>query len=194
MATMKLADTPQWTVPATPAKRRRFFAVGLALAGAALFGVLAPAQASLVVSPTSLTLNLTSGDTGVVRGDITNLTGTDLRSGDFFGSFSGFPSDVLLIDQLLGLTDLAIDDRTVTRGLDLFTVQLLPGAQAGQSYFIEFFFGDVNGSFSSTSTLTVNVQGTQGVPEPGVVPLVGAGLFWLAMAGRRRAAQHAQEV
>lgn len=193
MATLRWMNAPQQAAATLPAERRRFFAASLVLAGAAWFGALAPAQAALVVAPISLTLNLAAGDLGVVRGDITNTTNFDLRSGDFFGSFSGFASDTLIIDQLLGLTDVGIDDRAITRNLDLFSVQLGAGAQAGQSYQFEFFFIDINNNQSSTSIFTVNVQGAQAVPEPGAVSLVGAGLFWLAMSGRRRQPQPTRE-
>ena len=68
--------------------RRRSLAILVALAAAACLGTTAPAHAALVVSPTPLTLELASGDVGVVRGDITNTTGFDLLSSDFFGSFT----------------------------------------------------------------------------------------------------------
>jgi hypothetical protein len=174
-------------------QRRAWLAGALVVAATAWLGALAPAQAALVVSPTSLSLELAPGETGIIRGDITNTTGFDLLSTDLFGSFSGYPSDALVIDQLLGLTDLSIDDRAVTRGLELFSVQLGAGAVAGQSYSIEFFFGDINGNFSPSATVLVTVPGAQPLPEPGIAWLLGCGMLGLAATSRCRRPHVTQE-
>lgn len=180
----------------SPVGVRRGLMVGaLLLASAGWLGVALPARAELVVSPTTLTLDLTPGALGIVRGDITNTTGFDLLSSDFFGSFSGFPSDALIIEQLLGLTDEAIDDRAITRGLDLFSVQLGVGARSGERYEIEFFFGEaVGGNFSPSAIVQVTVPSTQVVPEPAVAWLVGGALLGLAATRRRTLSPNPQEV
>lgn len=180
----------------SPAGGRRGLILGtLLLAAAGWLGVVLPARAGLVVSPTVLTLDLAPGALGIVRGDITNTTGFDLLSSDFFGSFSGFPIDALIVGQLLGLTDVAIDDRTITRGLDLFSVQLGVGARAGERYEIEFFFGDaVGGNFSPSAIVQVNVPGMQAMPEPSVAWLVGGALLGLAATRRRSPSPNPQEM
>jgi hypothetical protein len=180
----------------SPAGVRRGLMVGaLLLASAGWLGVALPAWAELVVSPTTLTLDLTPGALGIVKGDITNTTGFDLLSSDFFGSFSGFPSDALVVEQLLGLTNEAIDDRAITRGLDLFSVQLGVGARAGERYEIEFFFGEaVGGNFGPSAVVQVTVPGTQVVPEPSVAWLVGGALLGLAATRRRSPSPNPQEL
>lgn len=170
-----------------PACGRRGLLVGaLLLTGAMWLGLVLPARAGLVVTPTSLTLDLYPGALGIVRGDITNTTGFDLRSSDFFGSFSGFPSDALIVEQMLGLTDIAIDDRAVTRGLDLFSVQLGAGARVGDHYEIEFFFGEgIGGNFGPASRVLVAVPDTNKVPEPSLPWLLGVALLSLGVSRRR---------
>ena len=174
--------------------RRRHGLLGaLALVGAVWLGAMAPAQAELVVSPTTLSLEVAPGGIGTVFGDITNTTGFDLLSTDLFSSVSGYPSDALVIDQLLGFTDIAIDDRAVTRGLELFSVQLGAGAVPGQSYSVDFFFSDINGNFSPTATFLVTVPGTLPMPEPDVAWLLGIGMAGLAATRRRRPRHLEQE-
>ncbi len=175
------------------ASRRSAILRALVLAGTAWLGMAAPAQAALVVTPSTLVLELAPGAVGIVRGDITNTTGFDLLSTDFFGSFSGFPADALIVDQLLGLTDIAIDDRSVARDLALFSIQLGASAMAGDRYAIEFFFGDINGNFSEAAMVFVDVPGGQQIPEPSVAWLVGSGLLGLAAARRRRPLPTLQE-
>lgn len=172
--------------------RRSAMLRALVLVGTAWLAMVAPAQAALVVMPNTLVLELESSAVGIVRGDITNTTGFGLLSTDFFGSFSGFPADALIVDQLLGLTDVVIDDRSIVRDLALFSVQLGVGAQTGERYAIEFFFGDVNGNFSEAATVFVDVAGAQQISEPGVAWLVGGGLLGLA-ASRRRPPSSPQE-
>lgn len=172
---------------------RRGLKVGaLLLASAGWLGMATPARAELVVSPTTLTLDLMPGTLGIVQGDITNTTGFDLLSSDFFGSFSGFPQDALVVEQILGLTDEAINDRAITRGLDLFSVQLGVGAIAGSRYEIEFFFGEaIGGNFSPSAIVQVTVPA---VPEPSVSWLFGCGLLGLATIRRHSSTRNPQEV
>lgn len=178
-----------------PTRLRRGVLVGaLLVASLGWLGLAQPARAALVVAPTTLQLDLTPGATGIVRGDITNTTGVDLRSTDFLGSFSGFADGALIIDQLLGVTDLLIDDRVITRGLDLFSVQLGANAVAGASYFVEFFFGEsVGGNFSESAVVRINVAGAQGVPAPSAAWLVAGGLLGLAAMRRRNPSPNPQE-
>ncbi|MDT7838907.1 hypothetical protein [Aquabacterium sp. OR-4] len=164
------------------------------LAGAVLLGAGVPAQAALLVTPTGTSIELAPGALSVVRGDITNTTGFDLGSGDLFGSFSGYPSNALIIEQLLGLVPLSIDDRAITRDLELFSVQLGSGALPGQTYTIEFFFGDVNGSFSEVATYSVTVAQGHSIPEPGMAWLAGISLLGLAAGRRRGSLRGAQEI
>lgn len=163
--------------------RRSAIVATLVFVGTAWLGMAAPARAALVVSPKALVLEVAPGAVGIVRGDITNTTGFDLLSTDLFGSFSGFPADALIVDQLLGLTDIAIDDRSIARDLALFSVHLGASAIAGDRYEIEFFFGDINGNFSEAAAVIVDVPQ---VPEPSVAWLLGSGLLGLAAACRRR--------
>lgn len=180
---LDLAPTPADQLPV--AGRRRCVLGALAVATAALLGTMGEACASLIVAPTPVAFDLVPGQLGIVRGDITNTTGFDLLGSDFFASFSGYDVNTLVVEQLLGLTAVALRDRTVTRDVALFSVQLGAAAQAGQRYAVEFFFGDVNGNFSVPATVEVNVRGSQAVPEPGTAWLVGGTLLALAVNSRR---------
>ena len=160
----------------------------LALLAFVWLGGTSAAHADLVVMPTNLSFNLEVGQTWTVSRDITNTTGFTLQGTDFFGSFSGFSSDALLVNQVLGLTPITINDRTIARGVDLFSVQLGSGALAGQSYPLEFFFGDANGNFSAATTIVVTFVGAQQVSEPGGLALATCALFGLVASKRRRVA------
>ena len=155
-------------------------------------GAVAPAAAALVISPTSLSIELAAGDLGVVRGDITNTTGFGLNTDELFGSFSGYPSDALVVSQLLGFDVFALGDRTVTRGLDLFSVRLGSSAVAGATYEVEFFFSDINGNFSDPVVFSVTAAGpSQSVPEPASLLLVACGLAGVVRRRQRYTQQEA---
>lgn len=139
----------------------------------------------LVVTPDFFDLSLTPGQPLILKGAITNTTGFDLRSHEVFFSISAYPEDLLTIDILLGLTDIALLDRTRVCDLDLFALTLVDTGAPLESFSFDVSAFDVNGNFAQTFTL--NVQVAQGVPEPATwALLLLAGLLLRTQHSRSR--------
>ena len=167
--------------------RRHWLAAGAGLAASLCLWMApaAPAAAALVVAPTSLSVVLGVGAEAVVLGDITNSTGVALVSDELIGSFSGFAADSLVITQLLGLMPVNLPDRSLTRGLELFSISLGPDAVAGAVYQFAFSFSDPANNFSDPVVFSVTAAGVPNpVPEPATWLLVAGSLA--AMAVRRQ--------
>ena len=166
--------------------KRFIFASALLLAG------LLPAQAiELRVTPALSSVTLTPGERVIVAGTITNLTGTDLLTNDIFLSFSAYAPDYLQIDQLLGLDEFALPDRTISDEIALFSIIAL-GAPAGATTLpFEFFAIDINGVVSTAQTFVVVIAADTppaDVPEPAMALLflMGAGCLYIRTRQRRR--------
>lgn len=121
-----------------------------------------------------------AGDVITFGGTITNNSGLDLSSTDFFLNFSGFDPVNVTLDQVLGLTVFTIPNGTTTPVVDLFTFTLGPSAGPG-AYPADVVLEDVLGELSSTQTVTVTI-----VPEPGPLSLLAGGLPVLLLGVFRR--------
>lgn len=150
----------------------------------------APSQAFVLqISPASTSATMSVGQSFVVTGQITNTTGADLWATDIFFSFSGYDPSFIEIEQLLGLDDFALPDRSISGEVDLFRIFAIgqPGSMAPIP--VDFFAMDVNGIITTSSTFNVVIDSPVGVPEPAALSLVLLGLFALLSMtrGRRRA-------
>jgi hypothetical protein len=121
-----------------------------------------------------------AGDVITFGGTITNNSGLDLSSTDFFLDFSGFDPLNVTLDQVLGLTVFTISNGTTTPVVDLFTFTLGPSAGPG-TYPADVVLEDVLGDLSSTQAVTVTI-----VPEPGSLSLLAGGLPVLLLGVFRR--------
>jgi type IV secretory pathway VirB2 component (pilin) len=126
------------------------------------------------------------GDVLTFQGTITNNSGVDLDSTDFFLNFSGYDFSNVTLDQLLGLTFFSIPNGTTTGTIDLFTFTLSTTAGTG-TYPADVILEDVFGDLAGPTTVTVTVS-----PEPESLALIAAGV--LALVGLRRRAKLALPV
>lgn len=130
---------------------------------------------------------LTAGDSLLITGQITNVTGVSLLTTELFLSISGNPIDVLDVTPLLGDPELLIADRTVSPVLDLFQISALPDVIGTQVFDLSILLEDVNGNFAETVTFNVTVQAGGGqVPEPDTLALALLALAPLVARGRPR--------
>lgn len=163
---------------------RRFYSAALLCAAIA-----APAAAApLSLSTGQSSVLLSAGDSRVITGQITNVTGVSLQSSELLLSITGYPFDVLEVTPLLGDPDLLLADRTISAVLDLFEITALPGVIGTQSFDLSILLEDINGNFADPVVLNVTVQGGGvQVPEPDTLAL--ALLALLPLAARRGAAR-----
>lgn len=129
----------------------------------------------LRLTPSTDSVTIAPGETVLIDGAVTNLTGLGLLTTEIFLNFSGFPADTLEITQLLGSPEVLIPNRTASASLDLFSISLLSGASAGSTYSFEWFAVDINGVFSDVMPMSVTVAGV--VPEPTSLVLMVIGLL-----------------
>lgn len=122
-----------------------------------------------------------AGDTITFQGTITNNSGSDLDSTDFFLDFFGYDPINVSLNQILGSTDFDIPDGTTSPIEDLFSFSLSPTAGPGV-YPSQVVLEDDLGDVSDTYTVTVTIS-----PEPGSLALLLAGMLGaLLWFGRRR--------
>jgi len=128
----------------------------------------------------SSTVEITSGGTAVFFGTVTNNSGTDLMSSDFFFNFFGYDFALVTPNQNLGVDEFSIPDGTSSGSVDLFSVTL-GAVSAGSSFPVEVQLEDVNLDLSDTQTATVSVPssgdgsgsgGGTSVPEPSSLVLL----------------------
>lgn len=151
----------------------------------------APSQAFVLqISPASNATTMLVGQSFVVTGQITNTTGNDLWATDIFFSFSGYDPSFIQVEQLLGLEDFALPDRTISGEVDLFRIFAIGQPGSLTPLPVDFFAMDVNGIITESSTFNVviDVDSPVGVPEPAALSLLLLGIFALfsATRGRRR--------
>lgn len=142
----------------------------------------APSHAFVLeISPASTSATIMAGQSFVVTGQITNNTGNDLWATDIFFGFSGYDPSFIQVDQLLGLEDFALPDRTISREVDLFRIFAIGQLASLTPIPVDFFAMDVNGIFTSVSTFTVTLIADPpvGVPEPVASSLILLGMFAL---------------
>jgi len=139
--------------------------------------------ASISFQLSSTALTAPSGGTVTFDGTVTNNSGTDLKARDFFFNFFGYdPTSVTPIQDLGVSTDFPIGNGTTSAEVALFdvTLGLVP---AGSSFPIQIQLEDAQGDLSAIQTATVSASP---IPEPGTVPLLGAGLSGILAVWRRR--------
>jgi hypothetical protein len=133
---------------------------------------------SFQVSNTSLAT--TSGGTVTFDGTVTNDSGGDLHTSDFFFNFFGYDFTSVTPLQDLGVsTDFLIPNGATSVTVALFDVTL-GMVPAGSNFPIEVVLQDVNNDLSATQTVTVSVPGIA-TPEPSAPLLCGIGLIAIAV-------------
>ncbi len=126
------------------------------------------------------------GPPGVVEdytGTITNNTGFTIDTTDLFLNFGAYDPVNVTLDQILGNTDIVIDNGTTSADTDLFTFTLANTAPLNTAFPAQVQLEDVSSDLSSPVTVQVSTS----TPEPSVTWLAGFGLIALAaMFGRKR--------
>ena len=155
----------------------RLFARGVLLAAAAA-GLLGLSAAPAAAAPITLTTTQTSvvldaGDSVVLTGQITNISGGPLLTTDFFLSLSGYPFPFVDVTPLLGDPEVVIPDRTISPVLDLLMIATLPDLLADLNFDLSILLSDINGNFAEEVLVAVTVRAAAAsdVPEPGTLAL-----------------------
>jgi hypothetical protein len=150
----------------------------LALMAASAAGLLGLSAAPAVAAPITLSTIQTSvvmdaGDSFVITGQITNISGGPLLTTDFFLSLSGFPFPQIDVTPLLGDPELLIPDRTISPVLDLLMIATLPDLLADLNFNLFILLQDINGNFADEVAVAVTVRAAAAseVPEPGTLAL-----------------------
>lgn len=157
-----------------------------------LFAVSSPSQAiELEIIPTNTAATINPGELFVVKGKVRNTTGADLSTTDIFFNFSGYDPDFIQIDQLLGLDEFSLLDRTLSTEIDLFSILAIGQPASLDPFFIEFFAIDINGVVSSDSVFNVTINRDDNpvdIPEPATSALLvmGSIMMFLCAQMRRR--------
>lgn len=134
---------------------------------------------SVELVPDQLTVELSDGDSLVITGALTNLSGAALQSSDIFLSISNYPFDELSVIPLLGDPDIRIPDRTVFSGLRLFELIAHPTMAGDQRFDLEFFASTAGGLFSTPQTINVVLRGASVVPVASSLALFALGMALL---------------
>lgn len=155
----------------------RLLARGVLLA-ASVAGLIGLSAAPAAAAPITLTTTQTSvvldaGDSVVISGQITNVSGGPLLTTDFFLSLSGFPFPYVDATPLLGDPEVVIPDRTISPVLDLLMVVTLPDILADLNFNLSILLSDINGNFADEVSVAVTVRAAAAseVPEPGTFAL-----------------------
>lgn len=147
----------------------------VAASSAGLVGLsAAPAAAAPITlggTPTSVVLD--AGDSVVITGQITNISGGPLLTTDFFLSLSGYPFPFVDVTPLLGDPEVVIPDRTISPVLDLLMIATLPDLLADLNFDLSILLSDINGNFADEVLVAVTVRAAAAsdVPEPGTLAL-----------------------
>nr|WP_297528774.1 PEP-CTERM sorting domain-containing protein [uncultured Roseateles sp.] len=150
----------------------------------------APAAAApITLTPTQTSVVLDAGDSIVITGQITNVSGGPLLTTDFFLSLSGYPFPFVDVTPLLGDPEVVIPDRTISPVLDLLMIATLPDLLADLNFNLAILLSDINGNFADEVSVAVTVRAAAAseVPEPGTLALALIALVPLVAgrAGRR---------
>ncbi|OWQ48963.1 hypothetical protein CDL60_03525 [Roseateles noduli] len=147
----------------------------VAASSAGLLGLsAAPAAAApITLSTTQTSVVLDAGDSFVITGQITNISGGPLLTTDFFLSLSGYPFPFVDVTPLLGDPEVAIPDRTISPVLDLLMIATLPDLLADLNFNLSILLSDINGNFADEVSVAVLVRAAAAsdVPEPGTLAL-----------------------
>lgn len=170
----------------------RLLARGVLLAAsvAGLLGLSAvpAAAAPITLTTTQTSVVLDAGDSVVITGQITNVSGGPLLTTDFFLSLSGYPFPFVDVTPLLGDPEIVIPDRTISPVLDLLMIATLPDILADLNFNLSILLSDINGNFADEVSVAVTVRAAAAseVPEPGTLALALIALAPLVMrrAGR----------
>ncbi|ANH68154.1 hypothetical protein ABE85_12275 [Mitsuaria sp. 7] len=134
----------------------------------------APAAAApITLSTTQTSVVLDAGDSFVITGQITNVSGGPLLTTDFFLSLSGYPFPFVDVTPLLGDPEVVIPDRTISPVLDLLMIATLPDLLADLNFNLFLLLSDINGNFADEVSVAVTVRAAAAsdVPEPGTLAL-----------------------
>ena len=147
----------------------------LAASAAAVLGLsAAPAAAApITLTPSQTSVVLDAGDSFVLTGQITNISGVSLLTTEFFLSLSGYPFPATDVTPLLGAPALLLPDRTISPDLDLLMIATLPDILAELNFNLSILLQDINGNFADEVSVAVTVRAAAAsdVPEPGTLAL-----------------------